>query len=115
QVGAAADETGDELKLPEAKQGTKSLNQLTAELQRLEKELLDLPVGSKGFVDLAQKVKTAQKELEDAEAVARKLGGTVGRKGNAGMAVLEFRLTEGFHRKMKLIQRRAYGFRNFEN
>ncbi|HAT2083655.1 TPA: transposase, partial [Legionella pneumophila] len=21
----------------------------------------------------------------------------------------------GFHRKMKLIQRRAYGFRNFEN
>ena len=24
-------------------------------------------------------------------------------------------LTEGFHRKMKLIQRRAYGFRNFEN
>ena len=23
--------------------------------------------------------------------------------------------TEGFHRKMKLIQRRAYGFRNFEN
>lgn len=24
-------------------------------------------------------------------------------------------MTEGFHRKMKLIQRRAYGFRNFEN
>jgi transposase len=24
-------------------------------------------------------------------------------------------ITEGFHRKMKLIQRRAYGFRNFEN
>ena len=24
-------------------------------------------------------------------------------------------VTEGFHRKMKLIQRRAYGFRNFEN
>ena len=23
--------------------------------------------------------------------------------------------TEGYHRKMKLIQRRAYGFRNFEN
>lgn len=23
--------------------------------------------------------------------------------------------TEGFHRKMKLIQRRAFGFRNFEN
>ena len=23
-------------------------------------------------------------------------------------------ITEGFHRKMKLIQRRAYGFRNFE-
>ena len=24
-------------------------------------------------------------------------------------------ITEGFHRKMTLIQRRAYGFRNFEN
>ncbi|XBY99322.1 transposase [Legionella pneumophila] len=24
-------------------------------------------------------------------------------------------ITEDFHRKMKLIQRRAYGFRNFEN
>ena len=24
-------------------------------------------------------------------------------------------ITEGFHRKMKLIQRRAYGFRNFAN
>lgn len=24
-------------------------------------------------------------------------------------------ITEGFHCKMKLIQRRAYGFRNFEN
>ncbi len=24
-------------------------------------------------------------------------------------------IMEGFHRKMKLIQRRAYGFRNFEN
>ncbi|HAU1716213.1 TPA: transposase [Legionella pneumophila] len=27
----------------------------------------------------------------------------------------KFGITEGFHRKMKLIQRRAYGFRNFEN
>ena len=24
-------------------------------------------------------------------------------------------ITEGFHRKLKLIQRRAYGFRNFHN
>jgi len=24
-------------------------------------------------------------------------------------------ITEGFHRKMKLTQRRAYGFRNFNN
>jgi transposase len=24
-------------------------------------------------------------------------------------------ITEGFHRKIKLIQRRAYGFKNFEN
>ena len=26
-----------------------------------------------------------------------------------------FGVDPGFHRKMKLIQRRAYGFRNFEN
>lgn len=25
------------------------------------------------------------------------------------------RITEGFHRKMKLIQRRTYGYRKFEN
>jgi transposase len=25
------------------------------------------------------------------------------------------RITEGFHRKVKLIQRRAYAFRNFQN
>jgi hypothetical protein len=25
------------------------------------------------------------------------------------------RITEGFHRKMKLIQRKAYGFKNFDN
>jgi len=24
-------------------------------------------------------------------------------------------ISEGFHRKMKLIQRRAYGFKNFKN
>ena len=24
-------------------------------------------------------------------------------------------ITEGFHRKMKMIQRRAYGYRNFQN
>lgn len=33
--------------------------------------------------------------------------------GNEKIQIKE--ITEGFHRKMKLIQRRAYGFRNFEN
>lgn len=52
-------------------------------------------------------------------AAMRTLGNTLywGKEEVAGM----FRftrnngITEGFHRKMKLIQRRAYGFRNFEN
>ncbi len=26
-----------------------------------------------------------------------------------------YRITEGFHNKMEMISRRAYGFRNFEN
>ncbi|MDP3561147.1 MAG: transposase [Legionellaceae bacterium] len=36
-------------------------------------------------------------------------------KRNAFLAEHSNGITEGFHRKMKLIQGRAYGFRNFEN
>lgn len=67
-----------------------SLSALRDELQRLERELSDVPVGSNAFLDLADKVKVAQRQLGEAEAQSRKLAGTVGRSGNAGMAVLEF-------------------------
>ncbi|MCW8408023.1 transposase [Legionella sp. PATHC035] len=47
------------------------------------------------------------------------LGGTIGAWKDEVPRVLRFGksngITEGFHRKMKLIQRRAYGFRNFVN
>ncbi len=48
-----------------------------------------------------------------------KLGKTLYRWREAIVCMWRFTksdgITEGFHRKMKLIQRRAYGFRNFEN
>ncbi|MCC8148514.1 transposase, partial [Akkermansia sp.] len=54
-----------------------------------------------------------------APAEMKKIGGTI-RKWFAPIIrmwrfVQNNGITEGFHRKMKLIQRRAYGYRNFEN
>lgn len=69
---------------------TKSIKQLEDELKKLQKELKELPTGSRQFADLAGRVKTAGLELREAESAAKKLGVTVGRQGNAGMAVLEF-------------------------
>ncbi len=49
----------------------------------------------------------------------RTLGNTLFRWRDEVVRMLRFTknngITEGFHRKMKLIQRRAYGFKNFEN
>jgi transposase len=49
----------------------------------------------------------------------RRLGNTLFKWREEVVRMLRFTknngITEGFHRKMKLIQRRAYGFRNFEN
>lgn len=49
----------------------------------------------------------------------RTLGNTLFKWRDEVVRMLRFTknngITEGFHRKMKLIQRRAYGFRNFEN
>ena len=47
------------------------------------------------------------------------LAGTLSEWEDAIVCMWRFRknnsITEGFHRKMKLIQRRAYGFKNFNN
>ena len=57
--------------------------------------------------------------LHDAPVLFRKLGRTLREWFEPIIRMWRFTrnngITEGFHRKMKLIQRRAYGFRNFEN
>ena len=73
-----------------------------------------------GCVKPLRELKRCDDELlHDAPAPSRKLGHTL-REWFAPI-IRMWRLTrhntitEGFHRKMKLIQRRAYGFRNFGN
>ena len=57
--------------------------------------------------------------LHDAPVLFRKLGRTLREWFEPIIRMWRFTrnngITEGFHRKMKLIQRRAYGFRNFGN
>lgn len=57
--------------------------------------------------------------LHDAPAVFNRLGQTLREWFEPIIRMWRFTksngITEGFHRKMKLIQRRAFGFRNFEN
>lgn len=74
----------------DARAAAGSLDALEEEVRALGRELGKLPVGSQQFVSMAGKVKEAQAVLSLAEAEARKLGGTIGHRGNAGMAVLEF-------------------------
>lgn len=54
-----------------------------------------------------------------APAEMKKIGATIGKWFAPIIRMRRFAqnngITEGFHRKMKLIQRRAYGYRNFEN
>ena len=68
----------------------KSIAELTAEVQRLERELESVPVGGEAFIALGGKVRAARKDLADAHQQSRKLVGSMGRGGDAGMAVLEF-------------------------
>jgi len=93
-AGKAIDDAGKGpgmKKLPtEAKAAAGSIDALEDEVRKLNSELNKLPVGSKEFVTMAGKVKEAKASLALAEGEARKLGGTMGRKGNAGNAVLEF-------------------------
>lgn len=67
-----------------------SIDQLEERVKSLETQLSAAPVGGKQFIALAENVRVARKELSDAQGQATKLAGTIGRQGNAGMAVLEF-------------------------
>ena len=55
----------------------------------------------------------------EAPAIFKKLGRTIRKWFEPIIRMWRFSrsngITEGFHRKMKLIQRRAYGYRNFQN
>lgn len=57
--------------------------------------------------------------LNDAPAIFQKLGRTIRQWFEPIIRMWRFSksngITEGFHRKMKVIQRRAYGYRNFQN
>ncbi len=70
--------------------------QLARQLLRLTRQL-----AQSGFAPLATLASTLESWQEEIACMWRFT------KNNG--------ITEGFHRKMKLIQRRAYGFRNFEN
>ena len=71
--------------------------------RRLAPRLLELTsqLAESGFAPLAALAKTLKSWTEEIACMWRFT------KNNG--------ITEGFHRKMKLIQRRAYGFRNFQN
>ena len=57
--------------------------------------------------------------LHDAPEIFKKIGRTIRQWFEPIIRMWRFTksngITEGFHRKMKLIQRRAYGYRNFQN
>ena len=74
----------------EVQPAAKSIAELTSEVQRLERELEQVPVGGEAFVALGKKVGAARRDLADAHQETRKLAGVMGRGGNGGMAVLEF-------------------------
>jgi transposase len=56
-----------------------------------------------------------QSGLEPALALAKTLSDWTEEIVRMGRFTRNNGITEGFHRKMKLIQRRAYGFRSFDN
>jgi len=66
-----------------------------------------------------QLIKLSSQFLECSFAPLRTLGATLSNWAEEIACMWRFTknngITEGFHRKMKLIQRRAYGFRNFNN
>ena len=74
----------------EVKPVEKSIADLTAEVQRLERELEQVPLGGEKFIELGRQAQVARKDLAAAHDQARRLGVLVGRSGNSGLAMLEF-------------------------
>jgi hypothetical protein len=72
------------------KEVAKSIDDLEVEVSQLERELKRVPVGGKAFEQVAGQLKTARLALSEADKEAKRLGATMGRSGNAGMALLEF-------------------------
>ena len=71
-------------------------------------------------VPLLARLKEMVRQMhQEAPEVFKKLGRTIRQWFEPIIRMWRFTksngITEGFHRKMKLIQRRAYGYRNFEN
>ena len=68
---------------------------------------------------LARLIEMVWMLLHDAPEIFKKLGRTIRQWFEPIIRMWRFTksngITEGFHRKMKLIQRRAYGYRNFQN
>lgn len=86
-AGEAAEKAAD----PErARVVAKSMDDLEQEISSLRSQLRKLPVDSDAFREMARKVSDAEKAMAGAEQQARKLGATTGRRGDAGMALLEF-------------------------
>lgn len=83
-----------------------SLRQLEDEVEKLHKALRDIPVGSAQFTALSARVKDAKANLALAETEARKLGATVARRGNTGLAVQEF---------ARGLEDAQYGLRGIQN
>jgi hypothetical protein len=73
----------------DAKPAVGSIRALEAEVERLQRELGGLRVGSAEFIVLADRAKVAKVALAAAEVEARRLGGTLRRRGDTNAAILE--------------------------
>ena len=109
-VTAAAERAEQTIQPPidprELKPAADSLEALTDKVEQLRRELRGVSVGSDQFEVVANRVKAAEKELGAAEEKARRLGATLSRRGDAGMAVLEF---------SRMIEDSQYGLRGMVN
>ena len=90
----------------DVKPATDSIEALTEKVEKLRRELRGVSVGSDQFEIVANRVKAAEKQLGAAEEKARRLGATVARRGDTGMAVLEF---------SRMIEDSQYGIRGMVN
>lgn len=76
---------------PEAvKKSLGSIREMEETLARLKDRLRDAALGGEDFTRLSTEIGRTEKKLQEAHDSSRKLAGTIGRRGNAGAAVLEF-------------------------